>query len=280
MNFRRLKMGLATLLGRQAKGFFIPYRYAGGIRPLGRQISYPALEDIMAAKREEFAAFLDVINGYSAALESFNGSAPPLPRWQQDWFPRLDGAAAYAMVRHHKPGQIIEVGSGHSSRFMMRAIKDEGLDTRFHAIDPAPRADIQKLPLTLTQKIVQEVDPGIFSALGAGDILFIDSSHIAMPGSDVDMLFLDVLPRLAPGVIIHIHDIFLPDGYPPSWEWREYNEHQATAPLIFGGGFDLLFSSHYAASRMKDAAQMKFINSLPLQPGAMETSLWLQRSSH
>lgn len=277
MNFRRVKMGLATLLGRPAQGFFIPYRYADGIRPLGRQISYPALEQIMQDRKTEFAAFLEVINLYSAELTGFNNTEPPRPRWQQDWFPRLDGAAAYAMVRHHKPARIIEVGSGHSTRFMMQAISDEGLETRFHAIDPAPRADIKSLALSLSRKTVQQVDRDMFDGLNAGDFLFIDSSHIAMPGSDVDMLFLDVLPRLKPGVIVHIHDIFLPDGYPEAWEWREYNEHQAVAPLLFGGGFDLLFASHYAVSRMGDDAAMCFIKSLPIPPGAVETSLWLKR---
>ncbi len=277
MNFRRLKMGLSTLFGGRQNGFFIPYRYANSIRPLSRQLNYPALEDIMALQENQFRNCLMQIDKYSEKLLTLNNTSPPKPRWQQDWFPRLDGAMAYTMVREMKPARIIEIGSGHSTRFMMQAIGDGELSTEFHSIDPAPRADIAKLPLTLSLDTVQKVDPGIFESLKAGDFLFIDSSHIAMPGTDVDLLFLNILPKLPAGVIIHIHDIFLPDGYPAEWEWREYNEQQIVAPLLFSGAFKLLFASHYVTSRMNKDLAAAFINSLPLQEGAKETSLWLRK---
>ena len=79
----------------------------------------------------------------------------------------------------------------------------------------------------------------------SGDILFIDSSHIAMPGTDVDRLFLDVLPRLAGGTLVHIHDITLPDAYPEIWDWRGYNEQMLVGALLQGGGYELVFASHY-----------------------------------
>jgi hypothetical protein len=117
-----------------------------------------------------------------------------------------------------------------------------------------------------------------FEALSAGDILFIDSSHILMPGSDVDTLFNRVLPALPAGVRVHIHDIFLPDDYPVAWEWRGYNEQLAVAALLQGGGYRLLFASHYVASRMADAVAASVAGRLTLLPGAMETSLWLEKS--
>ncbi|MFX7914564.1 class I SAM-dependent methyltransferase, partial [Acinetobacter baumannii] len=89
---------------------------------------------------------------------------------------------------------------------------------------------------------VHDADCAVFAALAAGDVLFIDSSHVLMPGSDVDLLFNQVLPRLKPGVLVHIHDIFLPDDYPASWGWRGYNEQQGVACLL-QGGWRLLWAS-------------------------------------
>ncbi len=161
---------------------------------------------------------------------------------------------------------------------MYRAIHDEGLDTELSAIDPAPRADITKLPIKIDNRIVQETNLSAFDVLEANDILFIDSSHIAMPGTDVDFLFLDILPALPAGVTVHIHDIFLPDAYPAEWEWRGYNEQQAVVGFL-SGGFDVLFSSHYAAKYMTAEVTKCGLDDIPLQEGAFETSLWLQKKS-
>jgi predicted O-methyltransferase YrrM len=85
-------------------------------------------------------SLLDSIEQHAADLEKIGAAPPPAPRWNQDWFPRLDAAAAYAMVRALRPRRIVEVGSGHSTRFMARAVEDGGLPTQILAIDPAPRA--------------------------------------------------------------------------------------------------------------------------------------------
>jgi hypothetical protein len=104
--------------------------------------------------------------------------------------------------------------------------------------------------------------------------LFIDSSHIGMPGTDVDRLFLDVLPRLAPGVLVHIHDITLPDAYPPEWAWCGYNEQLLVGALLQGLSYELLFASHYAAKAFLPRMTRGIIAELPLARGAHETSLW------
>lgn len=277
MNLRRLRMGLNTVLGLRKEGFFIPYRYAASLPNAAERGSYSAIETYMAAREANFAKHLDDLATYRGAFESFGTLPPPEPRFEQDWFPRLDATVAYAMVRKEKPAHIIEVGSGHSTRFMARAIKDGDLTTKFTAIDPAPRATIETLPIQVIHKTLHEAGNDPFTKLAAGDFLFIDSSHIAMPGSDVDRLFLDILPSLPPGVFIHIHDIFLPDDYPESWDWRGYNEQQLAAPLFLGGGYELIFSSAYVASRMKDALAQSSAGSLPIPDGAVETSLWLQK---
>lgn len=277
MTMRRLRMGLKTVLGLGKEGFFIPYRYAGSLPAAGARKPYDAIAAFMAARERQFAAILDSLAEYEADFGTFGAAPPPDPRFEQDWFPRLDAAVAYAMVRQEKPARIVEVGSGHSTRFMARAIKDGGLATRFTAIDPAPRASIETLPIEIVRKTLANAEQSPFTALAAGDILFIDSSHIAMPGSDVDELFLNILPALPAGVLIHIHDIFLPDDYPVSWDWRGYNEQLVAAPLFLSGGYELLFSSAYVASRMPEHVSRSAAGHLPLPDGAYETSLWLRK---
>ena len=274
---RRLSMGLATLLGIRRRGFFIPYRYADRIAPRPGRDAYPAMAALMRAAEPSMAALLADIDGLAADLERIGAGRPPEPRWAQDWFPRLDAAAAYAMVRRHRPARIVEVGSGHSTRFLARAVRDGKLATRIVAIDPAPRADIAGLGVEILRKTVQEVDPTVFDGLAAGDILFIDSSHILMPGSDVDLLLSTVLARLPAGVLLHVHDIFLPDDYPAGWTWRGYNEQQGIAALLAGGGWDIVFASHYAATRLADRLAATVIGRLPLAEGAVESGLWLRR---
>ena len=117
---------------------------------------------------------------------------------------------------------------------------------------------------------VQSTEPALFGELAERDILFIDSSHQLKPGSDVEFLLEKALPHLAKGAHVHFHDIFLPDPYPVSWAWRRYNEQQAVARLI-GNGYAMGFSSH----------QMPKVNGvlarLPLNDGAIESSLWLRK---
>ena len=268
---RRFRFGLSTLLGRP-RGFFIPYRYAASVRPA----PYPALEPLFRAA-EPF--FRDLVSSLDAYAEEFGrilaGEGPA--RFDQDWFPRLDAAIAYALVRRERPARIVEIGSGHSTRFLARAVQDGGLPTRVTAIDPAPRACLAGLGVEHLRVLLSDAGPDLFGALRPGDMLFVDSSHIAMPGTDVDRLVGDLLPRLAPGMLLHLHDILLPDAYPAEWAWRGYNEATAVAALLSGGGWEIGFSSHWVASRHPDWLAAGIASRLPLVAGARETSLWLRK---
>lgn len=274
MRGRLLRFGFSTLLGLSKRGFFIPYRYADQVPARRDRAAYEALEPIFAEAAETFAALLKSMHPYGEAFRKIGG-APPEPRWDQDWFPRLDAAALYVFVREVRPLRIVEVGSGHSTRFMSRAIRDGGLATEITSIDPAPRADIEGTGATLIRKTVQGAGLAPFSDLVESDILFIDSSHILMPGTDVDILFNHVLPSLKRGVLVHVHDVFLPDDYPPEWEWRGYNEQLGIAALIQGRGYRLLWSSHYTATRMPVAVAGSVARTIELKPGAIESSLWM-----
>lgn len=275
---RRVSLGLPTILGLARRGFFIPYRYAGGLPRAGELARYLPVEESMAAQHGRMSSWLDTIDGFAADLEAIGGRPPPAPRWNQDWFPRLDAAICYSMTRSVAPSRIVEVGCGHSTRFFARAADDGGLNTRITAIDPAPRADLAGLErVELRRATLQDAGEAPFEALAAGDILAIDSSHILMPGSDVDSLLNRILPSLPAGVYVHIHDIFLPDPYPANWEWRGYNEQLGVAPLITGGGWQVEFASHYAATRMANRLTGGVVGRLPLQPGARESSLWIKK---
>jgi len=221
---------------------------------------------------------LNLIESYAAELEAIGAEPPPAPRWNQDWFPRLDAAATYAMVRSTRPRRIVEVGSGHSTRFLARAVADGGLATRITAIDPRPRAAIRGLNVEWLQTHVETLDRGPFAGLGENDILFIDSSHQLKPGSDVEFLVNQVIPRLPAGVRVHFHDIFLPDDYPVQWAWRRYNEQAAVASLIEKNLFRIDFSSHATVSRSPEKIA-GVLARLPLVPGAVESSLWLTKLS-
>ena len=272
-------MGLSTVLGIKCQGFFIPYRYAERVPEHEDRLPYTYIEKLFDNSRSIFKEQIALISKYTDELRYIGPDHPPQPRWNQDWFPALDAAIAYAMVRHHAPKNIVEVGSGHSTRFMARAVADGLLDTQITTIDPAPRAVIEGLNVETVNTTVQNVDSQFFGLLAPGDILFIDSSHIIMPGTDVDYLLNQILAQLSAGIIVHLHDIFLPDDYPKSWQWRGYNEQLAVATLLQGGGFDVLFPSHYVATRMGESLQGTILNELERPNSLFETSLWIKKLS-
>jgi hypothetical protein len=275
-----LWLGLLTVLGLSQRGFFIPHRHADARPAAGFRLPYPAIEARLADCEAQFAEVLSWLGETAADLGRI-GAEPagwygPLPRWGQSWFPRLDAAVAYTLVRRFAPRCIVEVGSGHSTRFLARAVFDGGLACRITAIDPAPRADIAQLGIDVRRRRVQDLMPEDVAALQAGDFLLIDSSHILMPGSDVDFLLARVLPMLPAGVFVHFHDIFLPDDYPAVWDWRGYNEQLGVLPLLRDTGWEVIFASHYVATRMAEAVAGSAVAPLPLAPEAHESSLWLR----
>lgn len=130
----------------------------------------------------------------------------------------LEAQALHAVVRHYKPSRIIEVGSGVSTNCMLHALKfneeQHGKSASVTCIEPNPWGPLRGLAkIRLIQQRVQSVACSVFEELGENDLLFIDSSHTVKPGSDVNYLVLEVLPRLRPGVIVHIHDIQFPFDY-------------------------------------------------------------------
>jgi Methyltransferase domain len=270
--WRRVGFGLATVLGLRPRGFFIPYRHAASAVPR----DYPALRPLFEEAEPRLVELLAAIDGHGEALRRIAAGGGPA-RFDQDWFPRLDAAAAYALVRRERPRRIVEIGSGHSTRFLARAVADGGLGTGITCIDPAPRASLAGLGVAHVPALLRDAPAEPVEELAPGHILFVDSSHVAMPGTDVDRLFLDVLPRLPAGVLVHVHDVTLPDAYPAEWAWRGYNEQLLVGALLQGGAYEILFASHYAVRAFAFMLARGVLGELPLAPGARETSLWLRK---
>ena len=274
---RRSWYGLQTLFGSRPRGFFIPYRYAADLPESGQRKSYEPLAAQFSASRAEFQKVLSGFQTFAEDLLRIGEEPPPAPRWSQDWFPPLDAAAAYTLVRSQAPRRILEVGSGHSTRFFCRAVRDGGLETEITAIDPAPRAVLEGLPVTWRRETLPLDDLSPFQALQAGDFLIVDSSHILMPGSDVDFLIGRVLPLLPAGLWVQFHDVFLPDDYPQDWAWRGYNEQLGVAALLQGGAWRVRFASHYVATAMRAEVEKTVMGAMALEPGCLNSAIWIEK---
>ena len=201
-------------------------------------------------------------------------------------FGPVDAEILYCMVRHFKPKKIIEIGSGHTTLLTAQAVTTnkelDNADCEFIAIEPFPREMLIKgLPglSRFIQSPVQDVSTSVFAELGENDILFIDSSHVLKTGSDVQYEFLEILPRLKKGVIIHIHDVFLPMEYPRSWLFelfRFWNEqYLLQAFLAFNDQFEVIWPGSYMHLNHPEKIKEAFPSYNPPrnQPG----SFWMQR---
>jgi predicted O-methyltransferase YrrM len=204
-------------------------------------------------------------------------------RFANGMFDHGDAVILHAMLRHFRPGRVVEVGSGFSSALMLD-VNDQWLGgkTKFTFIEPYPdrlnsllkpedRANVR-----IITEPVQGVDPAIFEELASGDFLFIDSSHVSKMGSDVHCLVFDVLPQLQPGVIIHFHDVFWPFEYPTEWadEGRAWNEdYLLRAFLAYNTRFEmLLFNNWLARVHPESLAPLMPASEMP----GTTSSLWLR----
>jgi Methyltransferase domain len=196
------------------------------------------LADLVRAGEERYATHLSDIarlRDYLAAIPA----APTIntePFWGNGWMPPFDAASLYSFTAKRKPQLYLEIGSGSSTKFVRRAIDDHRLTMRIISIDPHPRSEISSICDEVVRRPLEDCSLGVFERLGGGDIVFFDGSHRAFQNSDVTVFFTEILPRLPPGVLVGIHDIFLPWDYPPEWSQRYYNEQYLLACYLLGGG--------------------------------------------
>lgn len=297
------------LLMRQAFG-----RHVGNpalaFAPPGHYYSpIPSRADVGRYAEEKFAAGPDTLAGVDLNVAGQLGlleALGPLTRdlnfaddpggatrywWDNDGFSPGDATVLAALIRYARPRRIIEVGAGYSTAVMLD-VADRHLDEKpaIDCIDPEPqrlrsllRGD--EIGLTVHETIVQRLPVSFFAALAPGDVLFIDSSHVLKLGSDVAYLLLEILPRLAPGVIVHVHDVATSFEYPREWyeEGRAWNEAPALrAFLAFNQAFEILYFCDYMNRFQRPAVERHMPLALrqpkAVPQGNTAVSLWLRRT--
>jgi SAM-dependent methyltransferase len=263
----------------------IPEVGALGEEPWRTPSALPGLEMNEAAQ----LAFLETVcPRFRAEYEAFPAGPTGVPHefhLGQMMFRAVDAEVLHCMVRHHRPRRILEVGSGYSTYVTAAAVRrnaEEGRDGELIAVEPHPspvlRAGVPGLARLVGQP-VERADPALFSALADGDVLFIDSSHVVRIDSDVRFLVLEVLPRLRPGVLVHVHDVFLPFEYPRDWVVAEHRfwteQYLLQAFLAFNRAFEVLWASSWMHHRHPDRLRAAFSHYDPaaVWPG----SFWIRR---
>jgi predicted O-methyltransferase YrrM len=193
-----------------------------------------------------------------------------------DYFGSPDAEVLYAMLRRLRPRRVIEIGSGNSTRVMRMAINDGGFQSELISIDPAPRLEIERVADQILRQPVETISvDSIARQLSAGDVLFVDSSHEIKAGGDVPFIYLQIVPRLPEGVVIHIHDIFYPFDYPREWVidngWRWNEQYLVSAMMMFDPGVEVLWAGHYL-QRTQRTMLSQFSQGLA-------SSLWIRKRS-
>lgn len=231
-------------------------RYGHGRPP------HPRIESLLDEGSDRYRATLSMLAGWHEELGRFDstdaGSAAPC--WVNEWLIGLDTISLYGFVRDRKPARYVEVGSGMSTKVVRRACDDGALPTRVRSIDPAPRAEIDAICDEVLRSPLETVDlDAAFGDLEDGDVVFFDGSHRVLPGSDCVAFFLDVLPSLPAGVLVAVHDIWLPEDYPPGffelW-WSE--QYVLAATLLADGGsrYEVVLPCYWASGRPELAAEL------------------------
>ena len=227
------------------------------------------------------APILDEVCRYSKRFDDFENPSQNDARYTFDniYFTSPDTEVLYAMIRRTRPTKIIEVGSGNSTKIMRQAILDGRLATRLISIDPSPRTEISRLVDEFYRQPVETLEnDDLFRSLTENDILFVDSSHEIKTGNDVVFLYLNVIPSLRPGVLIHIHDVFLPYDYPREWvlekRWGFSEQYLLQALLTFSDTFELLWAGHFLLKTRPDLQQ--YFSHLK---GRTAKSLWLRKTN-
>ena len=200
---------------------------------------------------------------YQSELETipFEPTEGKLFHYRNSAFKSGDAEAWYSVIRHFRPKQIIEIGSGWSTRMARVAIQgnqkaDSSYVCEHVCIEPFPSAALTALPVRLVQDKIENVGVSLFEGLSENDILFIDSSHMIRPQGDVLFEYLELLPRLKRGVIVHIHDIFSPRDYPDEWIMRDmrfWNEQYLVEALLsHTTKYEVLLALNFLANDFPD----------------------------
>lgn len=203
------------------------------------------------------------------------------------WYGSVDGETLYCMVRHFAPKKIIEIGSGNSTYLSAQASlknrAETGVECELIACEPYPN-EVLKAGFPGLTKLrameAQDIPLAEFNDLGENDILFIDSSHVLRIGSDVQYEFLEILPRLNRGVVVHVHDIFFPAEYPADWIMGEHSfpneQYLLQAFMAFNDSFEVLWAGNYM--NLKHPAKLEAAFSSYRRDGKSPRSFWIRKT--
>jgi len=210
----------------------------------------------IAKHKDNYAAFLQQLAKHIDAFKTIPKKSAKGTglHWDNGYFPMLDIMVLYGMIAKHKPKRFIEVGSGNSTYVAHKARTDLQLDLEIISIDPDPRQEIASLVDSQHKIAFEELE---FDKINVenGDILFIDNSHRIFPNSDSMVFFMEVLPSLPKGVIVQLHDIYLPHDYPQFMCDRFYSEQYLLAAFLLSNEdrYRTVFPSYFV-SQEKDFA--------------------------
>ncbi|WP_157223603.1 class I SAM-dependent methyltransferase [Rhodovulum sp. PH10] len=263
--------------------YFVPVDYY--VHPKERPPS-PAIRARIGAKHESYRNFLRGSLQYQnqfrrIPVEDNGRTANTEPVWINEWFSALDAISLYTLIAHSRPTTYIEIGSGHSTRFARRAIEDFGLATRLCSIDPTPRTEIDELCDEVIRQPLESIDLDVFRNLGVGDFAFLDGSHRVFQNSDATIFLTEIVPSLTPGVIVGIHDVFLPYDYPTAWLRRYYSEQYLLGCYLLGGdAIDVLCPVHYISKTPDLLSVLDPIWNDPALPGLWKVGgmFWFTRA--
>jgi hypothetical protein len=235
-----------------------------------------------AIYKENLESFLH----YSANLQSIKKSGAESgendPTWNNGFLPGLDIIGLYGLIAKYRPARYLEIGSGNSTKVAKRAIIENSLTTEIISIDPFPRASIDHLANKVIREPFENLVDNKFitDSLVENDILFIDNSHRVFPNSDALICFLELLPFINKGVIVHIHDIYLPYDYPQFMCERFYNEQYMLAAFILANSerFKTILPNYFISEDKELSSIIKPIWNHPnlLNVERHGGSFWLQ----
>jgi Methyltransferase domain len=217
-------------------------------------------------------------------LERLLGEFEPPPGfvWDNPMYGPVEADVLYAVVRHHHPRRVIELGSGFSSLIIAAALRrnaDDGHHGSYTAYDPYARDFVRRGVDALALEPVSATDVSLseLEALEQGDLVFIDTTHIVKVGSEVNRLILDVLPALTAGVLIHIHDIFLPYEYPKQFfeKGLYFNEQYLLQAFIAENPHWEILAPLYALARDRPQELARLVGSFT--PGVGPGAFWIRR---
>ena len=215
---------------------------------------HPQLYEIINRKRDIFKyhlmSFLKFKDNFHQIPKNSSDEKSTEPNWINNFLPGLDSIALYGFLCNLNSETYIEIGSGNSTKFARKAIKDHNLKTKITSIDPYPRNEIDLICDNCIRTPLETLDLEFFSELNDGDILFVDNSHRLFTNSDVSVVFLEVLPILSTGVFVQFHDIFLPYDYPSQWNSRYYSEQYMLAAYLLAKGdlFEIVLPNSFISN--------------------------------